>query len=429
MAIRSDISVDWEGSPRVLTVAAPSVEVTIQDLVDTCRYYEELLVNIDSPHLVNAAGKEFLGGTTYVGITATLQNAVLAFEARGGPGWTLCTIAGGNLVAVDEDGVSIDPRLPTAYVSVDRTASASATLQEQDALQYASYGGGVTVDVTSGYSGTEYPVGSPQAPVNNITDAHSIAQERGFGTFFIVGDINITEAIDFEGHSFVGESQTKSQIDIDSDAGCTKCEFYDAHVVGTLDGENKLQNCLITTLNYVNGIVEQCLIGPGTITLGGSAVAHFLDCWSGVPGSSTPIIDMGSSGQELGLRNYSGGVELRNKNGSEAVSIDLNSGQVILDSTVTAGDIVVRGVGKLTDNSVGANVLADDLLSPSSVKDAVWSDPRAELLYNMEGGRWRMVGNQMIFYEDDNVTEVARFNLFDSAGNPTMTNVYDRQRV
>jgi hypothetical protein len=45
---------------------------------------------------------------------------------------------------------------------------------------------------------------------------------------------------------------------------------------------------------------------------------------------------------------------LRNKTGTDSVSIDLNSGQVIIDSDVTNGSIVIRGVGKLTNNSTGS---------------------------------------------------------------------------
>ena len=35
----------------------------------------------------------------------------------------------------------------------------------------------------------------------------------------------------------------------------------------------------------------------------------------------------------------------------------------------------------------------------------------------------------MIFFKEDNVTEVARFDLFDDAGNPTMDAVFERTRV
>lgn len=133
MTVRTDVTLDWDSSPRLLTVLAPSVEITIQDLVDTLRNYEDSTDGIGQDKLVDAAGKEFLGGTTYVGITATLQNCIVAFEARVGPSWTLCIVSGGNLVAVDSVGAPIDPRSPTAYVSVDRTASSSATALEVDA--------------------------------------------------------------------------------------------------------------------------------------------------------------------------------------------------------------------------------------------------------------------------------------------------------
>lgn len=50
---------------------------------------------------------------------------------------------------------------------------------------------------------------------------------------------------------------------------------------------------------------------------------------------------------------------------------------------------------------------------------------------NIEGGRWIIdeTVNQMIFYESDNVTEVARFNLFDITGSATSTCAYERVRV
>lgn len=50
-------------------------------------------------------------------------------------------------------------------------------------------------------------------------------------------------------------------------------------------------------------------------------------------------------------------------------------------------------------------------------------------LYDMQFGRWRIVNNQMIFFKEDNVTEIARFNLLDDAGNPTVDAVFERIRV
>lgn len=47
-------------------------------------------------------------------------------------------------------------------------------------------------------------------------------------------------------------------------------------------------------------------------------------------------------------------------------------------------------------------------------------------IYNIEYGRWKVIGDQMIFYKPDGVTEIATFDLKDLAGATTMQNVYER---
>ena len=103
MTIRDDITIDWSTSPREIWIAAPSTEITVQDLVDTVRDFEDKPENMCYDYIIDAAGKEPLGGTTYVGVTCSLQNAVVAFDARPGPDWVLCKISGGNLVAFARD--------------------------------------------------------------------------------------------------------------------------------------------------------------------------------------------------------------------------------------------------------------------------------------------------------------------------------------
>ena len=48
---------------------------------------------------------------------------------------------------------------------------------------------------------------------------------------------------------------------------------------------------------------------------------------------------------------------------------------------------------------------------------------------SIEGGRWKIIDNQMVFYKDDNVTEVARFNLLDKDGKAAEENVMERMVV
>lgn len=51
------------------------------------------------------------------------------------------------------------------------------------------------------------------------------------------------------------------------------------------------------------------------------------------------------------------------------------------------------------------------------------------LVHSILGGKQQIIGNQLVCYAADNITEVARFNLFDSDGDPTMVSVYLRTRV
>jgi len=48
---------------------------------------------------------------------------------------------------------------------------------------------------------------------------------------------------------------------------------------------------------------------------------------------------------------------------------------------------------------------------------------------SMEEGKWEVIGNQMIFYKPDGITEVIRFNLFNQAGDPAMEKVFKRVKV
>lgn len=456
-------------SPRIIEVLAPDTSISIQELVDLVRDWEDEDDNMSFDSIISAAGKEDLGSGVTVGITATLNNAQIMFTGRTTPlddgagrtcdatdadglqlyvddadfitdgvaagdtvynattgsmavitevvdqytlnhltlsggattTWTngdsyvvyenvQCSIDGGNLVALDSTNTSISSTLPSPNVQIVRTSSSSATLQELGAVQYSSFNGGITIDIDNitgkAVSGTAFPIGTPEAPCDNIDDAFTIADSRGFPTFYVIGDLDITAALpDLENFNFIGESQTKSAITIADAANVYRCEFQDATISGTLDGESSINQCIIETLVYVNGTIYNSLINGG-IELGGGSVAHIINCASGVPGTATPYVDMGGSGQSLGVRNYNGGLELRNKTGADSVSIDLNSGQIILDSTVTDGDIVIRGIGKLTDNSTGTtNVIADDLLNKENITKANWDKVWLDIDHGVPG--------------------------------------------
>ena len=149
MAIRNDITFNWESSPRQITVDAPSIEFTMQDILDTLRHNEALDTNIDNPSIVIGSGKVVLDDQgNAVGLTVQLINATIGFEVRSGPTWIECNLLGGNLsgLEADESTVTTIVTHNNPYVNINKTSSVSATIST------VNTGSGVTpqdiIDIT-----------------------------------------------------------------------------------------------------------------------------------------------------------------------------------------------------------------------------------------------------------------------------------------
>jgi hypothetical protein len=50
-------------------------------------------------------------------------------------------------------------------------------------------------------------------------------------------------------------------------------------------------------------------------------------------------------------------------------------------------------------------------------------------ILKIETGKWKILSNQFIIYDTNGTTPLYTFNLKDSSGNPTETNVYERDPV
>jgi hypothetical protein len=283
-----------------------------------------------------------LGGINYARIIEIIDPYTVTFE----DGQYAVNLVGANSNVGDKVNVN--------QVSV-RSQNSAGLISSTD-IEYASFNGYVLVDQVNGTDGTVFPAGTIRQPVKTLSDAKLIADFRGLKTVKFIGNGLLTTGDSFNNFTFLGESPVLTTITVNAAASVANCTFERAKVTGTLDGGSIIRNSTISSLNYLNGVVYESMIENTTITLGGGAVAHFIDCYSGVPGTGTPTIDCGGSGQPLALRGYNGGITLSNKTGSESVSIDLASGQVRLQNTVTGGTIVARGDGKLVEDSTGDDI-------------------------------------------------------------------------
>ena len=336
---------------------------------------------------ISTAGGDDLPGSKQLGSTFFLEY-----------GWKIRPYEASHTLRINGNIYSRDGSSPfiqtlgSYNVMVINTVSSlvDSTVQQLSEIEYASFNGGISYDSINGSPGIKYPIGTPQEPSNLMADAKIIAEERGFTTGFIIGDITFDTITDLTSFTFIGSSKSNTLITIPDAAIVEDCSFHDAEVTGVLDGESALYNCLVSDLAYINGYIELCVLsGTGIITLGGGGVSHFLSCYSGVPGEGTPIIDMGGSGQALAMRDYNGGILITNKTGLDAVSIDLASGQVKLDldgnfgvAGVVAGSIIIRGDGKVTDATTGDYLPSGEYNGLTLLNETVGIDSFSASKYN-----------------------------------------------
>ena len=287
----------------------------------------------------------------------------------------------------------------------------------------------MVIDIINGQSGTAVPIGTLGKPVNNIPDAIEIATVLGLGTIFIVGDITLGEGDNVTGFKLIGQNPVRSYMTVLPEAITDNCEIKEVTLIGTLDGNTTLRDCVIGPLDYVNGSIIHCGLTNMPIVLGGNAQAIFADTYSLVPGFDTPTIDMNGEGQELAIRGHVGGLKIVNRTGTDPVSIDMISGHLKIDSSCIAGKIYARGLYRLTDNSPeSCEVLTAGRVQTGDVIDANIVNFDSTSVQQMvtaisEVGYTNDVTNKQIVQLDKNGNEMARFNCFNESGQATLSNI------
>lgn len=131
-------------SPRIIEVDEPTTSISVQEIVDLVRAWEDTVLGMNFPFLIDAAGKEDLGGGVSVGITATLQNAVIAFAMQGGVDSTgsVTTPDTTGIVLIDEDnGTFITDGILAGDTVVNTTDNSITSVQSVDSeTQLTTFG-------------------------------------------------------------------------------------------------------------------------------------------------------------------------------------------------------------------------------------------------------------------------------------------------
>lgn len=293
----------------------------------------------------------------------------------------------------------VDDTIGSYRVRVENRVSSIVSLENLSFIEGATYAGQVAIDLTFGQAGVDYPIGTRGVPSNNFDDAIAIAEARGLNTFLLVSSMTLDADADFGGYVILGESPVTTTITINPAANVLNCDFRNLTITGTLDGNSLFRDCHMQTVNFFNGALVNCGL-EGTITLGGGLQAEIVDCYSGIAGGGpglTPTINMGGSGQSLAVRGYNGGLAIANCTGYTDNSVDMNSGRILFESSVTAGDFWVRGIANVSDASTGSATIYDQTISADTSRARKLLSNRQEMVNTGSDVRLRT-------WEDDGST-------------------------
>lgn len=133
MAVLTDVTFYMGQSPRLLLVdSSVLTDITAQDIVDTIRDYEQLINQVDDPHMLDASGKQPLFGGAVVASTLVLRDLKIAFSPRTAPDTEGTATSADSLgrVLVDTAATFVSDGIePGAIVWNDTDGSASAVLR------------------------------------------------------------------------------------------------------------------------------------------------------------------------------------------------------------------------------------------------------------------------------------------------------------
>lgn len=241
---------------------------------------------------------------------------------------------------------------PGAVVATDQMYMTYADITPS--VGYAS--GAVWVNTIEGHAGTElYYNGTADNPVDTLNDALTIAKELGVRAVHFNNGSEVILANNAANYSFSG---TNWKIDLNTQ-NCDTIYIRGAIISGNVAGNSlpditdtgRYQECFFGNVRIKNTIIQNCIFA-GTLTIADDSLVTLDGGIDGAPGISvSAIIDFGTN-VEAGLKNWHGGLTLKNLTPGCYVSLD-GYGRVVLDASCTGGQVIIRGPFKLTDHVVG----------------------------------------------------------------------------
>lgn len=352
----------FNGESLIVTLASGVTSVDILDVYKSWKQWVLAGGNLGYPPAFRSDGGNPLSSIINQGSYIFLNNTA---------GWrikppeeNITIYLTGNLAVEDTTLPAFIPPTGTFTAAIlglqPVTQGVTPVMAEQ--LSIASFDEGVSVDIANGIAGTMYPAGTPGSPSNNLTDALTIAVERGLTHIYVNGAVTMPGTT-FSSYHIEGRKAAFLTL-----SGIEHARITDCMVSGSVGRDCRLTDCAVGSLTATNGYIHLMHCGIAGPLYLSTCTAIVQECSSAVSGENDTIFDFTNTASGLEARSFTGAMKLRNKNGAQAVTIDMAGGQVTLDSTVSNGTILLRGTASSYDNSTGtALVKTHGLMNPINV--------------------------------------------------------------
>lgn len=391
--------VTFDGPNKIITEisTAGDNELDVLEIYSEAKQWMTESDNMKYLQIFSVVGGDPITDTQNLGSTFFMENGWRIRPAELDHKLTLV----GNLFTREAGESVFIPTLGAYTVNTETRVSSlvDSSVSRLDLAQLLQY---IFIDTVNGVAGTDEGIGTPTNPSNNIVDARTIADRDKLRGYKLRGAITLDQ--NYDDWEFVGMGSEEAAVLNFGGQSINRSSFDSITLSGSMATPNSIEcsGCGLNVLSDLAGVFRSCgFISNFSIQTGGKAT--FADCFSQVPGLGTPICDI-NGGDNVGFRNYSGGIELLNVSVGDEISVDLDPGTLILGPTNIGGTINVRGTGVLEDNSNGTDVV-NNLLSGTEFQLM-----RKLLMNRMETDP---ITGEMTIYDDDDTTPLLRGNIYE----------------
>jgi hypothetical protein len=306
----------------------------------------------------NIALRGYMGGLLVKGFKGAGMNGTISFisgkctlDSTNTGGYVSIRNIPFNAFTNNSNGTTVD---------TDSLLASQKTLS--DAVKKIEYSQSIIIDTVNGFAGAAYPSGTASHPVNNLADAHTIAENNNIYNFILRSDLTIDAPLS-DGYIFTGKSGGET-ITLTGTA-LPQTTLKNVYVTGDAGGVlMRFEGCRIAGVTNFVGSMWDCIIMDDIAIASGSEFL-FKNCFTAAyseinANTSTPVIYMGSLLDEekiIGnIRGWHGPLQIANMDNTlKSLTIHADAGYLIIDSSNTDGWLYAQGFNSnaIVNNSSG----------------------------------------------------------------------------